>query len=214
MVEIGIQMHRMLFELFELVFECFESCSNGSNFHSNALNPVRMVSLNCHSNASNLVRMVGICIRVLRITFEWLKFAFKWFESVRMVGIGIFILWTLFNWLELAFECFESCSNGWNWHSSASNPVWMVGIGILILRTPFDWLELAFECFKWRSNGWNWHSNTSNPVLLLELAFEWFESRSMFESCSTWENISRKCLLHNFTVLRNFLGLVHAFVTV
>ena len=47
-------------------FECFESLSNGSNLHMNAL---------------NLFEMVRICILMLRIHFEWLEFAFESFES-------------------------------------------------------------------------------------------------------------------------------------
>ena len=67
-----------------------------------------------------------------------------------------------FEWLELAFECFESRSNGWNWHSNASNPNRMVGIGIRMLRIPIEWLELAFEYFESRSNG-------SQPWLLFTI---------------------------------------------
>ena len=47
-----------------------------------------------------------------------------------------------FQWLELALKWFKSRSNGWNWHSSALNPVRMV----------FEWLELALECLESRSN--------------------------------------------------------------
>ena len=87
--------------------------------------------------------------------------------------------------LRIPLECFESRSNGWSWHSNASNPVRMVGIGIRTPRMPFKWLKLAFECFESR---WN----ASNPVRMdgvgiqtprirfewLELAFERFESSS------------------------------------
>ena len=67
-------------------------------------------------------------------------------------------------WLELSFECFESRSNGWNWHSNASNHVGKVGITIRIL---LELLELAFECLKCRWNGWNCLSSASNPVLMV-----------------------------------------------
>ena len=55
------------FELFEFAFERFEMLLNGSNLHSNALNPFRMVR---------------ICIRMLRIHFEWLEFALECFETI------------------------------------------------------------------------------------------------------------------------------------
>ena len=75
-----------------------------------------------------------------------------------------------FELLELELKRYESSSNGWNWHSNATNPVRMVGIGIRVLRIPFEWLELAFEhfeCYESRSNGWNWHSNTLNPIRMV-----------------------------------------------
>ena len=68
-------MLQISFEWFEFAFECFESLLNGSNLHSKASNPFRMVKIsiqhftflskgsNLHLNASNLVRM-------LRIPFE------------------------------------------------------------------------------------------------------------------------------------------------
>ena len=60
-------MLRIPFELLEFAFEAFESLSNGSNLHSNASNPFRMVR---------------ICIRMLRIPFKWFEFAFECFESL------------------------------------------------------------------------------------------------------------------------------------
>ena len=83
----------MPFEWLELALECFDSHSNGWNWHSNALNPVQMVGIgirmpfkwlelaferfesrsngwNWHLNASIPVRMVGIGIRMLQISFE------------------------------------------------------------------------------------------------------------------------------------------------
>ena len=45
MVGIGIEMLRIPIEWLELAFEHFESRSNVWNWHSNALNPVRMVKI-------------------------------------------------------------------------------------------------------------------------------------------------------------------------
>ena len=147
---IGILILWTPFNWLELAFECFECCSNGWNWHSNASNPVLLLQLafecyeshstgsngwNWHLSASIPVRMVGIGIPVLRIPFEWLEYAFEWFESR---------------------------SNGWNWHSNASIPDRRVGIGILIIRTPFNWMELAFECFECCSNGWECFEFRSN----------------------------------------------------
>jgi len=78
------------------------------------------------SNASNPFRMVIICIRMLRIPFEWLEFV---------------------------FECFESLSNGLNLNSNGSNPFGMVRICIRMLRNPFEWFEFAFECLEFLLNG-------------------------------------------------------------
>ena len=227
MVGIGIQMLQIPFEWLELAFERFESCSNGwnwhlnasnaflmgwigmqfelcsngSNLHSNASNPVLMVGilfecLESRSNGWNLhsnpVRMIWICIQMVRISFEWFEFAFKWFKS-------------RLNAWKFAFECFETRSNGWNLHSSASNTVQKVEFALSALN-PFEWLELAFECFESRSIVrigirmvqilfGNFHSNGSNLVRLGKIFLE--------SACYTI-----------FTVLRNFLGLVHAFVTV
>ena len=58
-------MLRISFEWFEFAFECFESLSNGSNLHSNASNPFRMVK---------------ICIRTLRILLKGFLFAFECFQ--------------------------------------------------------------------------------------------------------------------------------------
>ena len=141
-------MFQIPFEWLELAFQCFESSSNSWNWNSSASNPVRMV---------------GIGIRVLRIPFEWLQLAFDGFKSrsngskwqsnasnpIWIVGIAIRTpripfaiairtLRILHKWLELAFERFESRSNGWSWHSNASNPVQMVGVGIRTLRILFE----------------------------------------------------------------------------
>ena len=115
--------------------------------------------------------MVRICIRMLRIPFDWFEFAFECLESFsnglnlhsnpfRMVQICIRILF------EFAIECFESLSN-------ASNPFRLVRICIRMLRIPFERFKFAFKCFKSLSNGSNLHSNASNhnyAVLLLYTA--------------------------------------------
>ena len=167
------------FKWLELAFECFEWYWNDWNWHSIALNAVRN-GCNWDLNPSNSIRMVGICIRVVRIPFEWLELAFECFES-RLNGWNWHsMLWMPFKWLELAFECFESCSNGWNWHLSAIRTVGigilmfrmlceMVGIGIRILQIPFEWLEFAFECFKCLSNGLNYPSNAWNLVRMVRI---------------------------------------------
>ena len=67
MVRICIQMLRMSLEGLEFAFECFESCLNG---------------LNLHSNASNLFQRIQVCIRLVRIPLECLEFAFECFKSL------------------------------------------------------------------------------------------------------------------------------------
>ena len=77
-------MPRIPLEWLQFAFECLIFVTNGSNLHSNASN--------LHSNAlnpfqivrywlSNLIRMARICIRMLRIPFEWFEFAFEFFLS-------------------------------------------------------------------------------------------------------------------------------------
>ena len=56
MVPNWIRMLQISLKWFEFSFECFESQSNGSNFHSNEW---------------NLVWSVRLWIRMLRIPFEW-----------------------------------------------------------------------------------------------------------------------------------------------
>ena len=130
--------------------------------------------------------MVRICIRKLRIAFEWLGFALEWFESLskglnldsnalnpfRMFRICIRMLPISFEWFEFAFECSESLSNGSNLDSNGSN--------------------LDSYGSNLDSNGSNFRSNVSDPfqVLwvciqmlrtsfkLLEFPFEWFKSLS------------------------------------
>ena len=102
---------------------------------------------------SNPFRMFGICIRMLRISFEWFKFGFERLES----------LWNGSNshsndsnpYFKFAFEWLESLSNGSNMHSNASNHIQMAGICIRIVRICFEWFEFALECFESRSNGSN-----------------------------------------------------------
>jgi len=117
-------------------------------------------------------------MRMLRIPFEWLVFAFECFESVssgskldsnasnpfRMVRICIRMLWISFKGFELAFECFEFCSNGENLHSNDSKRFRIVRICIRMLRIPFEWFKFALERFKSLSNWSNLHSNASNPT--------------------------------------------------
>ena len=73
-------MFKIPFEWLEVAFKCFECCLNGSNLHSNASNLVRMVRIpffkgsNLHSNCSNFIGMVRICIRLVRIPFEWFEY--------------------------------------------------------------------------------------------------------------------------------------------
>ena len=69
--------------------------------------------------------MVRMCIRELRIPFEWLQFD---------------------------FESFESFSDGSNLHSNASNPFRMVRIFIRMLLISFEWFEFDFESLKSLSN--------------------------------------------------------------
>ena len=118
-------MLRIPFKWFEFAFECFESFSNGSNFHSNASNPFRMIQIS------------------IRIPFEWYEFAFECFESIlngynfscecleyRSKGLNLHsnasnlvrMLEISFERLEFTFEWFESLSSGLNLHSNASLP--------------------------------------------------------------------------------------------
>ena len=122
MVTICIRMLRITLKWFKFTFKRFESLSNGSNLHSNALNPLILHCSNLHSNASNPFRMVNICIRMLRILFEEFEFA---------------------------FECFEFCLNGSKFHLNASNPF---RICIRMLKILFECLEFAFECLSNASN--------------------------------------------------------------
>ena len=64
--------------------------------------------------------MVRICIRMLRIPFEW---------------------------FEVGFEGFESLSKDSNLHSNASNAFRVVGILFRKFRIPFELFEFGFESF-------------------------------------------------------------------
>ena len=159
MVRIWIRMLRIPFEWFEFTFECFES--------------LRMVRiwirmLRILSNGSNSFRMVRIWIRMLRI-------------GMRMLSMP-------FEWLEFAFDFFEPRLKDSNLHSNAQNLVQMVRLLIRMFRIPFKWFEFTFECFEFGfecfeslSNGQNLHSNASNPfrivrIWICKLAFECFNS--------------------------------------
>ena len=137
-VWIWIPMLQISFEMLELAFEHFETFSNGSNLHLNALNPIRM-NLICIWMLRIAFRMDRICIRMLRIPFEWLEFALEFFQ-----------------FLQFPFECFESHLKGSNLDSNASNPFRMVLICNRMLQIPFEWVEFAFECFDlvWRVLIW------------------------------------------------------------
>ena len=88
MVQIWIRMLQIPFEWFEFPFECFESLSNGLNFHSDASNPFQIARIciqmngipfevfEMDLNASNSFRMVQISIQKLQIPFEWFEFGF------------------------------------------------------------------------------------------------------------------------------------------
>ena len=86
--------------------------------------------------------MVEICIRMLRISFEWFKFGFERLES----------LWNILNL-----------------HLNDSNPFWMVRTWFRMVRIPFKWFEYAFKCFQSRLIGSILHSNSENPDLNLHL---------------------------------------------
>ena len=65
--------------------------------------------------------MVEICIRILRIPFEWLEFAFEYLESL---------------------------SKGLKLDLKASNPFRMIRIWSGMLRIPFEWFKFALEWFE------------------------------------------------------------------
>ena len=117
------------------------------------------------------------------LSFEWLEFAFKCFESHSngsnlysnasnpfwIVRICIWMLRISFEWLAFALECFGSLSNGSNLHLSASNPFQMVRTWIQMLPISFEWLKFALECSETLSNGSNLHLNASNPFHMFRI---------------------------------------------
>ena len=125
--------------------------------------------------------MVRIIIRMLRIPFKWLEFAFKCFESrskgsnlhwnasnpFRMVKICIWVFQVLFEWfqfvfewLEFGFKCDEFLSNGYR-------------ICFPMCRIGFEWFKFALECFESFSNGENSHSNASNLIRRVWIYLHW-----------------------------------------
>ena len=78
-VWIWIPMLQIPFEWLEFVVERFKTLSNGSNLHSNALNPFGMVTI-CIRMLRIPFQMNRTWIRMLRISFEWLEFALEFFE--------------------------------------------------------------------------------------------------------------------------------------
>ena len=78
-VWIWIPMLQIPFEWLEFVVERFKTLSNGSNLHSNALNPFGMVTI-CIRMLRIPFQMNRTWIRMLRIPFEWLEFALEFFE--------------------------------------------------------------------------------------------------------------------------------------
>ena len=133
--------------------------------------------------ASNPVRMIQICVRMVRISFEWFKFAFKPFECrsngynpFQMVRICFGLCRISFEWLEFAFEWLESLSNGLTLTSILSklvrikfciqNPFRMVRISFRWLRISFDWFEFAFQ---WLESFWNGSNLQSIPLNLVRI---------------------------------------------
>ena len=161
-------------------FDHFESLSNGSNLHL---------------NASNAFWMVRICIRMLRIAFEWLEFVHKFFGWLSMVRFSFRMHRILSNALNLDSKLESNSSNPsrvqiwirilwllFKLHSNASNLIWSVWIWIRMLWIPFKGLEFAFEHFEILSNSLNLHSNTSNLFQMLRICiwtlqnpFEWIK---------------------------------------
>ena len=132
--------------MLEYTFECFESCSNASNFHSNGLN-LWLVQI--------CIRMLQICIRMLSISLN----------SLNLHSIAS----NPFEWLEFTFEeCLESRSKGLNLHSNALDPFRMVKFCIRILRISFKWFVL-------HSNGSNPFWMIRNCFQMLRISFGCFE---------------------------------------
>jgi len=179
----------MLQILFDFAFECFQFGSNGSNWHSNAL---------------NACRMVRVCIRMLQILFERFEFGFECFESFWNV-------WNLYSNAYFIFECSKSLSKSSNLHLNPLIHIRMVWIYIRLLRIWFEWLyfhlnasnrfrivriyiwmlwmpfecfeslfelfKFGFRCFESLSNCLKLHSMFRISFEGLEFAFECFEFR-------------------------------------
>ena len=90
--------------------------------------------------------------QMVRIPFEWFKFAFEFFESFQIVRICIRMLRILFELFQFTFESFKSLLNSSDFDENASDPFQMVRIWIGMLRMPFEWLEFASECVEFGSN--------------------------------------------------------------
>ena len=113
-------------------------------------------------NLSN--QMLSICIRMVRISFEWFKFAFDCFKA-RSNALNFFGIFRIpFEWFKFAFDCFkfalewlEFLWNGSNLHSIASNLVQMLPICIRMVRIPVEWFEFALDCFESSLNASNLH---------------------------------------------------------
>ena len=122
--------------------------------------------------------MAWICVRVLQILLEWLKFAFKCFkfalELFELSNDSNVFEWLkfAFEWFKFAIECFESHSNGSNLHSCGSNlhpnawnSIRMLGISIWVVQICIPMLRILFELLTFASSG-------------SKITFEWFESLS------------------------------------
>ena len=141
-VRICIRMLRMSFEWVEFAFECFEPLSN---LHLNPSNPFRTFRI-YNSNGSNPFRMVRVCIRMLRIPFEWFEFAFEGSNLRSNASNPFQMVWIWILMLRIPLE-------GLNLHSNGSNPFRVVIICIRMLQMPSEWFEFVFECFESLSNG-------------------------------------------------------------
>ena len=118
---------------------------------------------------------------MLRIPFEYLKFAFESFKSISNYSNLHSNVSNRFRMVLIFFECFESFSKALNLHLNPSN----------LLRI----IRISFGCFESLSKGSNFpqmlridfdrfelHSNVSNPfrrvricIKILENPFQLFE---------------------------------------
>ena len=160
--EFAFECFEFAFECFEFAFEWFKSLSKNSILHWNDFNFVRMVKI-CirilriafewfeYLNASNPFWMVWIWIRMLRIPFEWFQFAFKWFESCSKDSN---LPSNALNFVRIVRIRIRmvTLSSGSNLHWNHSNPFQMVQTCIRMLRIPFECFKFAFKCFESLSN--------------------------------------------------------------